>query len=94
VNLPKYTKGCDDVAAKVACDYPLYNLNKVVSTRFATSKSPAYTLVKNFSWTNADQNLVAGYIARDKMTPEKAAKKWVDANPDKVKAWLAGTGVS
>ncbi|MDQ1538120.1 MAG: glycine betaine/proline transport system substrate-binding protein, partial [Actinomycetota bacterium] len=39
-------------------------------------------------------NLVAGYIARDKMTPEKAAKKWVDANPDKVKAWLAGTGVS
>jgi glycine betaine/proline transport system substrate-binding protein len=94
VNLPKWTKGCDDVAAKVACDYPPYELNKIVSTKFATSKSPAYTLVKNFRWTNADQNVVAGYIAKDKMTAEKAAKKWVDANPDKVKVWLAGTGVS
>ena len=94
VNLPKYTDGCDAVAAKVACDYPLYNLNKIVSTKFATSKSPAYTLVKNFKWTNADQNAVAKSIAKDKMTPEDAAKKWVEANPDKVSAWLAGTGVS
>jgi ABC-type proline/glycine betaine transport system substrate-binding protein len=30
----------------------------------------------------------------DKLTPEKAAQKWVEANPDKVKTWLAGTGVS
>ena len=44
--------------------------------------------MKNFNWTNDDQNLVAKYIAADKMTPEAAAKKWVDANPDKVKAWL------
>jgi len=44
--------------------------------------------VKNFNWTNEDQNTVAKYIAEDKMDPEEAAKKWVDANPDKVKAWL------
>jgi len=44
--------------------------------------------VKNFTWTNADQNEVAKYIAVDKMTPDAAAKKWVDANKDKVKAWL------
>ena len=94
VKLPTYTPGCDKDAAKVACDYPLYNLNKVVSTKFATSGSPAVTLVKNFKWTNADQNLVAKYIANDKMTPDQAAKKWIDANPVKVKAWLAGTGVS
>jgi glycine betaine/proline transport system substrate-binding protein len=94
VNLPKYTKGCDAVAAKVACDYPLYKLNKIVSTKFAKSGSPAYKLVKNFKWTNEDQNVVAGYIAKDKMDPDKAAKKWVEANPDKVKAWLVGTGVS
>jgi glycine betaine/proline transport system substrate-binding protein len=31
---------------------------------------------------------VAKSIALDNMTPEAAAKKWVDANPDKVKAWL------
>jgi ABC-type proline/glycine betaine transport system substrate-binding protein len=25
---------------------------------------------------------------------EEAAQKWIDANPDKVKAWLAGTGAA
>ncbi|MDT7607499.1 MAG: glycine betaine/proline transport system substrate-binding protein, partial [Pseudonocardiales bacterium] len=35
-----------------------------------------------------DQNQVARSIAEDKMTPQAAAKKWVDANPDKVNAWL------
>jgi glycine betaine/proline transport system substrate-binding protein len=94
VNLPKFKTGCDAVPTKVACDYPDYKLNKVVSRKLATSGSPAFKLIKNFKWTNADQNTVAGYIAKDKMTADKAAKKWVDANPDKVKAWLAGTGVS
>ena len=75
-------------AEKIACDYPVYKLDKIVSAKFAKSGSPAYDLVKNFTWTNDDQNTVAKYIAEDKMTPEAAAKKWIDANPDKVKAWL------
>jgi len=91
VNLPAWKQGCDAVAAKVACDYPLYNLNKVVSTKFASSGSPAFNLIKNFKWTNEDQNLVAKYIAEDKMSDDAAAKKWVDANPDKVNAWLAAS---
>ncbi len=90
VKLPTWTSGCDAVAKAVACDYPPYHLNKIVSVKFATSGSPAWNLVKNFQWTNDDQNLVAKYIAQDKMTDDQAAKKWVDANPDKVKAWLAG----
>jgi glycine betaine/proline transport system substrate-binding protein len=90
VALPAYTPGCDADPKTVACDYPPYHLNKVVSVKFANSGSPAWNLVKNFNWTNDDQNLVAKYIAQDKMTDDQAAKKWVDANPDKVKAWLAG----
>ena len=88
VDLPPYKPGCDADPAKVACDYPEYTLDKIVATKFAESGSPAYDLVKNFTWTNDDQNLVAKYIAADKMDPEDAAKKWVDANPDKVEAWL------
>jgi glycine betaine/proline transport system substrate-binding protein len=88
VNLPTYTDGCDADAAKVACDYPPYELNKLISTKFQDSKSPAVSLIKNFSWTNDDQNIVSTYIAQDNMSPDAAAKKWVDANPDKVKAWL------
>jgi glycine betaine/proline transport system substrate-binding protein len=91
INLPKYTTGCDADPQKIACDYATTPLPKVASTKFMNSGSPAATLVKNFQWTNDDQNLVAKYIAEDKMTPEAAGQKWVDANPDKVKAWLAGT---
>jgi glycine betaine/proline transport system substrate-binding protein len=88
VKLPEYKDGCDADAEKVACDYPVYKLDKIVSKKFSESGSPAYDLVKNFTWTNDDQNTVAKYIAVDKMTPEAAAKKWVDANRDKVEAWL------
>jgi glycine betaine/proline transport system substrate-binding protein len=88
VNLPPYTAGCDADPAKVACDYPPYDLNKIASTKFANSGSPAAELAKKFQWTNEDQNTVARYIAVDKLSAEDAAKKWVDAHPDKVKAWL------
>jgi glycine betaine/proline transport system substrate-binding protein len=88
VNLPKYTEGCDADPEKVDCDYPKYDLDKIVATDFAESGSPAYDLVKNFNWTNDDQNTVAKYIAADGMDPEEAAKKWVEDNQDKVDAWL------
>ncbi|WP_200300999.1 ABC transporter substrate-binding protein [Streptomyces adelaidensis] len=88
VKLPDYKAGCDADAEKIACDYPVYELDKIVSAKFAKSGSPAYDLVKNFTWTNDDQNVVAKYIAVDKMTPEAAAEKWVEANQDKVDAWL------
>jgi glycine betaine/proline transport system substrate-binding protein len=88
VELPPYTPGCDADPQKVACGYPPYTLNKVVSKKFADSGSPAAAVVKNFNWTNEDQNSVARDIAQNNMTPEAAAKKWLDANPDKWKAWL------
>ena len=94
VNLPAYTPGCDAVAAKVNCDYPPYDLNKIVSTKFANSGSPAYTVIKYFQWSNEQQNEVSKSIAVDKLSDDDAAKKFLDANPDLVTTWLAGTGVS
>lgn len=88
VNLPKWTPGCDDDPKTVACDYPPYALNKLIATKFADSGSPAVALIKNFHWTNDDQNAVSEMIANENMQPEDAAKKWVEANPDKVNAWL------
>ena len=88
VDLPPYKEGCDADPEKIACDYPEYDLDKIVATDFAESGSPAYDLVKNFNWTNDDQNLVAKYIAADGMDPEEAAQKWVEDNQDKVDAWL------
>jgi glycine betaine/proline transport system substrate-binding protein len=88
VDLPPYTPGCDANAAKVACDYPPYKLNKLISKKLADSGSPAVNLIKNFKISNDDQNLVATDIAQNKMSPDAAAKKWIAANPGKVKAWL------
>jgi glycine betaine/proline transport system substrate-binding protein len=88
VNLPPYKPGCDDDPAKVDCDYPPYKLDKQISTKFAQSGSPAVDLVKQFTISNEDQNLVSTDIAEKGMSPDDAAKKWVEANPDKVAAWL------
>jgi glycine betaine/proline transport system substrate-binding protein len=87
VNLPPYTDGCDADPKAVACDYPLYTLDKIVSKKFADSGGKLYDLVKNFKWTNEDQNLVAGYI-NSGMSHDDAAKKWADANEAKWKAWI------
>jgi glycine betaine/proline transport system substrate-binding protein len=90
VKLPAYTDGCDADAKKVACDYPDYILNKIVSKKFADTGGAAYTLVKNFSWTNEDQNSVAASI-NGGLSHDDAAKKWVDANEAKWKAWIPGS---
>jgi ABC-type proline/glycine betaine transport systems, periplasmic components len=88
VKLPEYTEGCDADPKKVACDYPVYELDKIVSKRFADTGGKAYELVKNFQWTNEDQNSVANDMTNNGMSAEEAAKKWVEANPDKWKAWI------
>ena len=88
VELPPHTEGCDADPQEVACDYPVYELDKIMSREFAESGSPAVDLVRNFSWTNDDQNVVARYIAEDRMPPEEAARKWIADNPEKVQAWL------
>jgi glycine betaine/proline transport system substrate-binding protein len=88
VSLPPYEEGCQDDPQDVACDYPETELKKIVSTEWADSDSTAVDLVRNFNWTNDDQDDVAGYIAIDGMSPEDAAAKWVEENPDKVDAWL------
>jgi glycine betaine/proline transport system substrate-binding protein len=90
INLPAYTPGCDADTKKVACDYQPYDLDKIVSKKFMDSGSPAATLVKNFKWTNDDQNLVARDIAENKLTDDAAAKKWLDAHVDVWQGWLKG----
>ena len=94
VKLPPRFKGCQDDAsnggnaAKYRCAYDAYPLNKLFSKKFAQSGSPAVKVLRKFQWSNEDQNLVAKWIAGDKMKPEDAAAKWIKANSAKVNAWL------
>ena len=88
IELPAFTPGCNKDPDSVACDYPVYHLNKVVSSTFAARGGPAWDLIKRFSWTNADQDLVAAAIADRHLSDDAAAKTWLDANPETWQAWL------
>jgi glycine betaine/proline transport system substrate-binding protein len=94
VKLPARGKNCKDDAsaggnaADYRCAYGVTVIMKLMSSKFATSGSPAVGFAKRFTLTNADQELVAKWIAGDKLSPEKAAEKWVKANPGKVKKWV------
>ena len=88
VNLPEWTAGCDADAEKVACDYPPYDLNKVISKNLEDKAPKAAQLIKNFKWTAEDQNTVSNYIANENMTYQDAGAKWVTDNEAKWKPWI------
>jgi glycine betaine/proline transport system substrate-binding protein len=88
IPLPLYKPGCDADPKTVACDYQPYDLDKIARKAFVDSGSPAADLIKNFRWTNDDQNEVARDITVKKLSRDDAAKRWLDANRTTWQEWL------
>ena len=95
VKLPPRGKNCEDDGSTNApiqsykCAYSTYPLEKVFSSKFAKSGSPAVAVLKRWSWpSNSDQNMVASWIAGQHMDPAKAAKKYVESHMSAVNKWL------
>ena len=95
VKLPARMKGCEDDGttnapiAKYRCAYSSYPLEKVFSTKFVKSGSPAVAVLKRWAWpSNADQNLVSSWISGLHMDPQKAAEKYVKSHMAVVNKWL------
>ncbi|MFE5187253.1 ABC transporter substrate-binding protein [Streptomyces sp. NPDC056628] len=88
VKLPAYKEGCDADPEKVACAYPHTPLQKYLNADFAKSGGDAAALLKKFTWTTEDQNEVSLLIAEQKLSPEEAAKKWVDRHESVWRKWL------
>jgi len=88
IPLPLYKPGCDADPKTVACDYQPYDLDKIARKAFVDSGSPAADLIRNFRWTNDDQNSVARDITVKKLSRDDAAKKWLDAHRATWQAWL------
>jgi glycine betaine/proline transport system substrate-binding protein len=95
VQLPPRFEGCKDDAksggdpAQYKCAYDVTIIKKLFSKKFADSGSPAYDLLRKFTLSNEDQELVAKWIAGDKMDPDAAGEKWVNENQAKVKEWTS-----
>ena len=88
IPLPLYKPGCDADPKTVACDYQPYDLDKIARKAFVDSGSPAADLIKNFRWTNDDQNEVARDITVKKLSRDDAAKRWLDANRSTWQKWM------
>jgi glycine betaine/proline transport system substrate-binding protein len=96
VQLPEVSPACTAAAAedasKYACAYPEDDLYKAFNADLQTDAPAAFALLSAMSYTNDDQNAIALDI-NNGMTPEEAARKWVDANPDVWQPWVdAGLG--
>ncbi|WP_089099315.1 ABC transporter substrate-binding protein [Streptomyces hyaluromycini] len=89
VRLPAYQEGCDADAGKVACAYPHTPLQKYLNTGFAHSGGRAAAFLKKFRWTTEDQDQVSLLIADRKLSPQEAAKTWVESHPSVWKKWLS-----
>jgi len=95
VKLPPRGPKCQDDGSTNApiqdyrCAYSSYPLEKVFSSKFAKSGSPAVAVLKRWAWpSNSDQNMVSSWIAGQHMDPAKAAKKYVDSHQAVVTKWL------
>ena len=95
VKLPARGKNCQDDGTVKAplkdfrCAYSSYPLEKVFSSKFAKSGSPAVAVLKRWHWpSNADQNMVSSWIAGQHMDPAKAAQKYVSTHMSVVNKWL------
>jgi glycine betaine/proline transport system substrate-binding protein len=76
----------DPADASGLTDYPKSDLMKLGSKKVNDSTDAFGKIVKNFSWTNDDQNAVAADIDGG-MDPKEAAQKWIDAHADVVASW-------
>jgi glycine betaine/proline transport system substrate-binding protein len=64
-------------------------LQTIVREGFQEDNPIAYQIIDNFNWEPADMEQVMLYI-QDDMTPQAAAEKWVEENPEKVAEWTEG----
>jgi len=93
VQLPAITPECEASLASqdgaYVCDYPVDQLYKAANAGFQAKNAAAFAALSKMQLTTEQQSEIAGFVDRDGLTPEAAAKKWVDANPQVWQAWLA-----
>lgn len=96
VEFPKYEPDCltdpkwgQNKDAVYDCGAPASGYLKKVGSKELEEKWPkAAAILKKINLTNAQIAAAASLVDVDGMTPEDAAKKWIEDNPDTVKSWI------
>lgn len=80
--------------SKITCESQPTNVWVGVSKKLETRIPKAFAFFKNWSMPIGEVSrliaLVTDLPDKPKLTPEAAAKKWVESNPDIVNGWLKG----
>jgi glycine betaine/proline transport system substrate-binding protein len=61
----------------------------IVREGFQEENPIAYQIIDNFNWEASDMEQVMLYI-QDDMSPQAAADRWIEENPEKVAEWTEG----
>ena len=96
VEFPKYEPACltdpkwgQNPDAVYDCGAPASGYLKKVGSKQLEEKWPkASAILKKVNFSNPQIAAAAALVDVDGMSPEDAAKKWIDDNADSVKAWL------
>lgn len=83
----KYLSGGDDVFGP---NFGGATIFTNVRVGYGNDCPNAGKFIKNLKFNLNTENVVMGYILFDSMDGEKAAQKWLKANPDQWKPWLDG----
>ncbi len=91
IKLPDVTPACEQAAAgdttKYACAYPEDDLYKAFNSDLQTKAPAAFAFLSAMMYTNDDQNVIGLGIANGE-TPQDAAQKWIDDNPQVWQPWV------
>jgi glycine betaine/proline transport system substrate-binding protein len=90
VTLPAHTPECYADPAKANCDYPEDPMFKAASAKLSAKDAAVFAFIQKFTLSTDDQLAMLPAVEIDKRPAADVAKEWIAANPDKVKAWLAG----
>ena len=96
VEFPKYEAAClsdpkwgQNPDAVYDCGAPASGYLKKVGSKELEQKWPkAASILKKVNFSNPQIAAAAAMVDVDGMTPEDAAKKWIETNQDTVKSWL------
>jgi glycine betaine/proline transport system substrate-binding protein len=87
VKFPK-SNWLDAADADGTTDYPDMPVYSLATPKLMNSDSSFANLIKNFQWSNEDQDQVSKSLV-DGLSSEEAAQKWINSNKDKVKEWIS-----
>ena len=88
VELPKYVEGCNQPKEFTDCAYFNTPLQKFFNADFEERGGRPAEFLRNFRWSNDDQNRVAKMLESDKLDGPVAAKKWAEANRETWQRWV------